>query len=118
MNSRTLLERAAKAAGIAVNSLAPLYMCKHGTDLALIVKNDRGGESVWNPLESDGDALRLAVKRGLTVYAPEKTVTGLWVCVVDGFGPEAVEVWEKVDADPYAATRLAIVRAAASMVKE
>jgi hypothetical protein len=103
--SRSLLERAAKAAGIAVSSLAPLYMCKPGTDLALIVKNERGGESVWNPLESDGDALRLAVK-------------------LQGHGFSMLDVaWPIIEAgksgkDIYAAARLAIVTAAASLAQD
>ena len=53
----------------------------------------------WNPLTDDGDALRLAVKLSLLCdddvqYAP-------------------VNVWE--GQDPYAATRRAIVRAAAEI---
>lgn len=99
MNSRTLLERAAKAAG--------LWDFKNNCI-----------DVPWSPLTDDGDALRLAVKLGLTVYAPEKTVTGVWVCVVHGYGPDAVEAWEKVESGPYAATRLAIVRAAASLAKD
>jgi hypothetical protein len=115
--TRSLLERAAKAAGIVVVHNATRPVCAEDDDL--IIESGTGGHTVWNPRKWDGDALRLAVKLGLTVYAPEKTVTGVWVCVVQGFGPEAIEVWEEVrDSDPYAATRLAIVRAAASMVKE
>jgi hypothetical protein len=117
--TRSLLERAAKAAGYEVTGPAYRVVCQGVSYHALIIKNERGGESVWDPIDYDSDALRLAVKLGLTVYAPEKTVTGVWVCVVQGFGPEAIEVWEEVrDSDPYAATRLAIVRAAASLAKD
>ena len=45
MTDRELLERAAKAAGI------------HPHDI----------ECTWNPLTHDGDALRLAVKLGITI---------------------------------------------------
>lgn len=59
----------------------------------------------WNPLTNDGDALRLAVKLNLLVGTYSGCVT----------------VWYKVDHltehgdDPYAATRRAIVRAAAAI---
>jgi hypothetical protein len=55
--------------------------------------------SWWNPLTDDGDALRLAVKIK-------------WV-------PSRVEVVGlSMNEDPYAATRRAIVRAAAAMGKD
>jgi hypothetical protein len=56
-------------------------------------------ELVWNPLTDDGDALRLAVKLDLFDAA---TLT---------YEPEEYR------ADPYAATRRAIVRAAAEIGK-
>jgi hypothetical protein len=52
----------------------------------------------WNPLADDGDALRLAVK------------LNLWEAVRDGY--QHADSW---DSDPYAATRRAIVRAAAEI---
>lgn len=57
------------------------------------------GTVEWNPLTDDGDALRLAVKIE-------------WI-------PSRVEVVGlSMNEDPYAATRRAIVRAAAAMGKE
>lgn len=63
----------------------------------------------WNPLTDDGDALRLAVKLGLQVYGREIG------CSVDDyiFVDEA-----DCGGDPYAATRRAIVRAAAEIGKQ
>ena len=87
MTDRELLEYAAKAAGMDIE----WQPCGWAHD------NNTGCE--WNPLTDDGDALRLAVKLSLLCdhdvqYAP-------------------VNVWE--GEDPYAATRRAIVRAAAEM---
>jgi hypothetical protein len=110
---RELLEMAAKAAGITLlRSRLDDPMCK---DMLLVARKLDGEAIGWNPLTDDGDALRLAVKVDLTVYAPERTSTGLHVCVVQGFGPDAPEVWERVDADPCTATRRAVVRAAAEI---
>ena len=47
MTDRELLELAAKAAGYERNSAGPIGPCE------------------WNPLEDDGDALRLAVRLGI-----------------------------------------------------
>ena len=69
----------------------------------------------WNPLKDDGDALRLAVNLGLVIeigYAARgflvvRTNTDNW--------KEFREAWGN---DPYAATRRAIVRAAAAAIGE
>lgn len=88
MTDRELLELAAKAAGI-----------EHVTPMMV-----EWGK--WNPLEDDGDALRLAVKLFLTVE------------VEDGFS-EAISEWssniEAHNGDSCAATRRAIVKAAAKI---
>ena len=92
-NDRELLELAAKAAGYNQKT-EPAHWLN------------------WNPLTDDGDALRLAVKLGLIVNcwnAARKT----WVGLDDG----ETEVTELHDDDPYAATRRAIVRAAAEIGK-
>jgi hypothetical protein len=107
MADKELLKAAAKAAGWPVTGLAPAYMCEPGTDLALIIRNDRGGESVWNPLESDGDAFRLAVKLLLNVNFDQP----LHVAVIDG---NCWRTTEEKGNDTAAATRRAIVRAAAN----
>lgn len=74
----------------------------------------------WNPLMDDGQALRLAVKLGLAVMpyplfeAPKHAI----VVSQRNFEHsryEACELYEETD--PYAATRRAIVRAAAEIGK-
>lgn len=100
MNDRQLLELAAKAA--VIEWIASL-------DEGLTV-----GESImecrlWNPLADDGDALRLAVKLKMQILAFRD-----W-CSAGSY----VQCGEREDYgnDPYAATRRAIVRAAAEIGK-
>lgn len=95
MTDRDLLEWAAKAAGYWNN----LYDCYEGPH-------------AWDPLADDGDALRLAVKCGIAIYPPE--AEGDDAATNTGF-PESVWCSEAVNGDPYAATRRAIVRAAAEI---
>lgn len=66
----------------------------------------RGFQIYWNPLVDDGDALRLAVKLHLDVCFGANYVT------VRG---SAQMPTVNNDNDPYAATRRAIVRAAAAI---
>ena len=74
--------------------------------ICLVRLNERGGHSVWNPLTDDGDALRLAVKLQLLIDLDDSS------CYVAGEEPS---LREQYGSDPYAATRRAIVRAAAAM---
>jgi hypothetical protein len=103
-DDRTLLEKAAKAAGITLN-----WSCIEGM-------RPRRADTweTWNPLESDGDALRLAVKLGITVYR-----RGEGCYATSSASPEDMQPCrESAISDPYAATRRAVVRAAASLAKE
>jgi hypothetical protein len=71
-------------------------------------------EFVWNPITDDGDALRLAVKLGVIIgtYANYSTVDLLTKRI------ETIIVWHSSTGnDPYAATRRAIVMAAAEIGK-
>jgi hypothetical protein len=89
MTDRELLELAAKA--------AEYNYAKHG---GYIVVDGIPGN--WNPLTDDGDALRLAVKLNLFDENSKFTYT----------------LWEEQlnnESDLYAATRRAIVRAAAAI---
>ena len=107
MTDREYLELAAKAAGI------ELRWHPDGTAYSDSRCKDYWG--VWNPLTNDGDALRLAVKLFMFVDSAAGAP--------DSFGAELVragnEVVDKTEPrthdDPYAATRRAIVRAAAEI---
>ncbi|HFH3850492.1 TPA: hypothetical protein ACGJ2U_004907 [Pseudomonas aeruginosa] len=97
MNDRELLELAARAAGI-----DPV--------LAEPINFSTGVEYYWNPLTDDGDALRLAVKLGLHVKVCRRMV----LVEQREVGDDKIE---RLHSDPYAATRRAIVRAAAEIGK-
>ena len=66
-----------------------------------------GADREWNPLTDDGDALRLAVTCKIDVVQFSLLVRA----DVDGLP----DVREPYNGDPYAATRRAIVRAAAEI---
>jgi hypothetical protein len=98
MTDRELLELAAKAAGIE-------YGQKKAADgnYHLYLGPPSGW---WNPLTDDGDALRLAVKLNIHITS---SVTDAWATTL------LVTAIEPMDSDKYAATRRAIVRAAAEL---
>ena len=83
---------------------------------------DCNGLRWWNPLEDDGDALRLAVKLGITliaypIYGNDKhSAVGQKKMPL---GTEPEELWSIVayNAAPEAATRRAIVECAAAMAE-
>ena len=114
MTDKELLELAAKAAGYAARfEVSPI-----GIDIAYVDGHR------WNPLEDDGDALRLAVKLGISVtpypiYQPNKHSVIAKQRRASDTMREAnpTEVMELHGGDPYAATRRAIVRAAAGIGK-
>lgn len=108
-NDRELLEMAAKAAG-----LKPVEAMWHPRAGLVWVKRVDGirTENGWNPLTDDGDALRLAVTLRITVELTARTV----LAAADGAPPSA-DVLDLLGADPSAATRRAIVRAAAEIGK-
>ncbi len=106
MTDRELLELAASAAG---------YDVTYEIGYLTFFRQDVVGRPVWNPLTDDGDALRLAVKLQIGVqsypifqysHAGTETLT------------TSIIVKEPHNNDPYAATRRAIVRAAAEIGKE
>jgi hypothetical protein len=100
MTDRELLERAAMAAGLTIEYWAQ-------DDYPVV--RDGTAQVGWNPLKFDSDALRLAVRLGL---------------VVDTSRPSAAlpfqqQAFAQADyTDLYAATRRAIVRAAAATLKD
>lgn len=118
MTDRALLELAAKAVGIDTRTETLDFMDDRGVW--------RPGNNYWNPLTDDGDALRLAMKLGLNilpypVYSePKHSVIAQKKRLPHFDEEEPVEISEieLYNDDPYAATRRAIVRAAAEIGKE
>lgn len=102
MTDRELLELAAKAAG---------YQFEYEDTGALFVFIPQAHE--WNPLTDNGDAMRLAVKLGIALDWTTGEYGEAWANVAD-----LDNFTEPYHPDPYAATRRAIVRAAAAIGKE
>lgn len=95
------LKLAAKAAGIYQE---PVFYPNEG----VISFGDKCTE--WDPLNDDGDAFRLAVKLRLLIQFTKSTII-----ICDSAGKQLYMFGLKDD--PYAATRRAIVRAAAEIGK-
>jgi hypothetical protein len=102
MTDRELLEKAARAAGYKWR----WYVAPVGQ---LFQIHDGFLWNYWGPLTDDGDALRLAVKLGFIVDAQ-----GMHTRIKEAFSGDNLSV-EAHNGDPYAATRRAIVRAAAAI---
>lgn len=117
MNDRTLLELAARAAGMNIQRSRlddPLHrdFLMNGEG----VRNPGQCSFPWNPLTDDGDALRLAVKLGLTV---DIDLDESWTEIdyTADYQDKEIREGHGGGTDPYGATRLAIVRAAAEIGK-
>ena len=106
MEDRELLELAAKAAGYEVQ-----LWCSHDSKPHFELAD---GTNAWNPLTDDGDALRLAVALDIEI-GTEHRVGVPFKYADHNFQPHCGEL---AHPDPYAATRRAIVRAAAEIGKE
>lgn len=101
MTDRELLELAAKAAGVdAVRD-------EHLGTYWFRLKPGQKINTMWNPLNDDGDALRLAVKLLFEIDMGRGCIA-----IRHATG---IKVLEAFNHDPYAATRRAIVRAAAEI---
>lgn len=103
MNDRERLEYAAKAAGIEIGWIDPVWNNPDAVPYIHLL-----GGKLWNPITDDGDALRLAVKLKLSIDIDEKTS--------DAFPRGSGHAIHSCG-DSYAATRRAIVRAAAEIGK-
>lgn len=101
IDDRKLLELAAKAGDVGT-----LWWTKDGNKL---FRRNGSEQKPWNPLLDDGDAFRLAVKLELPIRFPMNGT------VESGNTKSGYPYWELLDNDPYAATRRAIVRAAAEI---
>lgn len=118
MTDKELLELAAKAAGFAGNYVEDHsvfdYRDRYGDpvysdpDCGILIEKGFV-QHVWNPLTDDGDALRLAVKLNMLIDPNNGHVT---TCTATGGFAEAEECTSECK---YAATRRAIVRAAAAI---
>ena len=100
-----MLELAAKACGLELRFRALTNM--PGAEERPRIVHENGVTEKWNPLEDDGDALRLAVKINevrMFIYPNEVSMGCL-------------EIVEKYAGDPMPAARRAIVRAAAEIGK-
>ena len=104
-NDRELLELAAKAAGI-----------EHKEYHVLGLYTPKRPAAYWNPLADDGDALRLAVKLELDILNSCISVRAIHRDKDTGASIRCRGNAPQID--PYAATRRAIVRAAAEIGKE
>ena len=112
---RELLELAAKAAGIDCKGWVMPGGRSDGWHGMYTGSDEDGSYLRWNPLTDDGDALRLALKLGIdfkiksgATWWDRQPRDGL----VQSIGHEPH------NDDPFAATRRAIVRAAAEIGKE
>lgn len=97
MTDREMLELAAKAGR---------YNVFGWNGECFLKKHDNGNLCQWNPIDDDGDAFRLAVKCGIDVFGDGK------------YRRAEIDNWNCAEPsipDPYAATRRAIVRAAAEI---
>jgi hypothetical protein len=101
MTDEELLKLAAKAAGMTLTL---------GGYIGAIREDENGRR--WNPLEDDGDALRLAVKLQFRIDIMPWGAIAQWNAY-NSTGSGA----EQHKDDPYKATRRAIVRAAAEIGK-
>lgn len=108
MTDRELLELAAKAAGIQ-------YEWHPGCGNALHLTAPDATAIYWNPLTNDGDALRLACDLGLRVFPVARTSSGAACSAVGSVTSERLSEVADLTLDTYAATRRAIVRAAAEI---
>jgi hypothetical protein len=108
--STALLERAAKAAGVET---------RHGFEGKLWrFSGDASWSQGWNPLTDDGDAFRLAARLELAINHSGKPGKRIVEVSADDGEFCTVCAMELLADDPCAATRLAIVRAAASLIDD
>ena len=117
MSDRELLELAAKAAGVELTPMEVKNVTKRGDDqfIGYMTKPEQWQKGWFNPLRDDDDALRLAVKLNLIVG-----VYGSYTSVyqTEASSEEFVCWNSSCNNDPYAATRRAIVRAAAEIGRQ
>ena len=111
MNDRELLELAARAAGLKQSHHAS--WAKNTSNQLWV---DASGQAIkFNPLADDGDAFRLAVQLSMDIH--QVTYGKELYAFVVSDSIQTLEPLKPYDADPYAATRRAITRAAAAIAQ-
>lgn len=104
MNDKEMLELAAKAVGINLRWNHDRW--------PMDADEDEG----WDPLNDDGDALRLAVELQIEIYTGHDECGNAEQFVgYSSASGRILYVCESYEPDPHAATRRAIVRAAAEI---
>ena len=112
MTDCELLELAAKAAEMRCIE----YTNDYDGSMGLMQCDEHGRHTyTWNPLENDGDALRLAVKLEMQVSIGFQGRINVAVYLDRGMNALPFNTREVKSDDPLAATRRAIVRAAAEI---
>ncbi len=114
MNDKELLEMAAKAAGYDVSP------GRNGFENILYKRSQKAGSElfyydVWNPLDDSGEALCLAIDLGLLVDCDDSVQEVEAVLAMTGDDSDYVRCSESYGQGKHAATRRAIVRAAAQI---
>lgn len=117
MGDREILELAAKAAGVKIDDDGPYVerpVIQSEFGKGNWVENVRFN---WNPIQSDSEAFRLMIALGMDVMFSPENVEVIATQHADGdfVSPFALESWTLKPQDTYAATRRAIVRAAAEI---
>ena len=121
MTDRELLEKAAKAAGMPTLVWGGMYMVGGTevdcTDFAYVPSaSPDEAPAYWNPLDDDGDALRLAVALGIDLeWRADGRVAAYRHATSGGF---CFTAFESSREDRAANTRRAIVRAAAAIADQ
>lgn len=127
---REMLEMAAKAVGLQLTWGEKYKIGDDEVDCTDLPYALGGSPDVspvyWNPIEDDGDALRLAVKLGLSfahypIYEQPKHAVIVYRRTLGDDGESHVteaEALERYCGDPCTATRLAITRAAAEIGRQ
>jgi hypothetical protein len=106
-----MLTLAAKAAGFHLLGWNDDREGYHCNDVSM------ADDGYWNPLADDGDALRLAVRLQIEVSPRKETAAAYRWDVGCNINGKTYSMEHYCDSDPSAATRRAIVRAAAEIGK-
>lgn len=119
-SDRELLELAAKAAGYEFGEINGTFKARIEQDFGTCGTYgcQKHQWRDWNPLTDDGDALRLAVKVGMNLALVVLAGFSVAAAHFSEQGVPKSEVVEPHGDDPYAATRRAIVRAAAEIGRQ